>query len=147
MNFPGVNPERVVLIDDHPAVRAATAQIIEKLENFEVVGSCDSGESGLESIYQLQPSIAIIDISIPGMNGFQVVEALRYSHQTPLNLKVIMLTRHNQQAYLEKLMELGVLGYVLKDFAAEELPLALEQVAHQKTFVSQSMQSSGENQA
>ena len=131
--------KKVLLIDDSDSVRSATSEIIESLSGYEVVGSYASSLQGLAAIYSIQPDIAIIDISIPEMNGFEIVSQLRYDHKTPPNLSVIMLTRHIHSAYLDRLLKLGISAYIVKDYAAEEIPTAFGSIAKRELFISPSV--------
>lgn len=117
---------RVLLADDHPVVLAGIRALVECDKALEVVGQAADGRVALKLAAQLKPDIAILDISMPGLSGVQVAEALRTSCP---DCKIVALTVHEDRGYLRQLLELGVAGYILKRSAAEELLRAIRAVA------------------
>jgi len=124
-NNPKVKPIRIVLADDHHLVRAGLVSLLSNHPEFEIVGSTSSGEEAIRIIAETQPDIALLDISMPGMTGFQLLAPIR---EQSSNTKVIMLSMHANQEHVNSAMRLGANGYVVKNSAPEELFLAIQKV-------------------
>ena len=123
---PAPAPLRVYLADDHPIVLAGVKALVLEDDRFAVVGEAQDGPTTLEQVLRLQPDILILDISMPGMNGVEVAEAVLRERPS---CKILTLTVHEDRGYLRQLLRMGVLGYLLKRSAAEELIRALTAIA------------------
>jgi DNA-binding NarL/FixJ family response regulator len=121
-----MSPVRVVLVDDHPVVLAGVKALLQSGPDFEVVGEAGTGTAALEVVCRLQPDVAVIDISMPDMNGFELAEELR---QRCPDVRLLALTVHEDTAYIHRLLAAGVRGYLLKRAAADDLPHAIRAVA------------------
>lgn len=117
---------RVFLADDHPVVLAGVKALVTAAEDLEVVGEAADGLTALRLATELKPDIAILDISMPGLNGVEIAEQLRV---TCPQCKILALTVHEDRGYLRQLLDLGIAGYLLKRSAAEELVRAIRAVA------------------
>jgi DNA-binding NarL/FixJ family response regulator len=117
---------RVFLADDHPVVLAGVKALVTAAEDLEVVGEAADGPTALRLATELKPDIAILDISMPGLNGVEIAEQLRV---TCPQCKILALTVHEDRGYLRQLLDLGIAGYLLKRSAAEELVRAIRAVA------------------
>lgn len=117
---------RVFLADDHPVVLAGIKALVTADSGLEVVGEAADGHAALRLASELKPDIAILDISMPGLNGVRVAEMLRTACP---RCKILALTVHEDRGYLRQLLEIGVSGYMLKRSAAEELVRAIRAVA------------------
>ena len=117
---------RVFLADDHPIVLAGVKALVLEDDRFAVVGEAQDGVSTLEQVLRLQPDILILDISMPGMNGVEVAEAVLRERPA---CKILTLTVHEDRGYLRQLLRMGVSGYLLKRSASEELIRALTAIA------------------
>lgn len=107
--------------------------MIEAETNFEVIGEAADGQQALGLILQHQPQIAILDVTMPQVGGFEVVSEMR---QRKLPVAVIFLTMHKDKTLFNKALDLGAKGYVLKDSALDEIVDALNAVANGQPFVS-----------
>jgi DNA-binding NarL/FixJ family response regulator len=116
---------RVVLADDHPIVLNGLRNLIDTEDDLDLVGEATSGTGALKLIREVQPDVAILDISMPEING--IVLARRLAEQLP-DLKVLVLTLHEDRAYVKQALDAGVRGYVLKRSAAENLVQAIRAV-------------------
>ena len=116
---------RIVLADDHPIVLNGLRNLIDTEEDLDLVGEATSGAGALKLIREVEPDVAIIDISMPEING--IVLARRLAEQLP-DLKVLVLTLHEDRAYVKQALDAGVRGYVLKRSAAENLVQAIRAV-------------------
>jgi DNA-binding NarL/FixJ family response regulator len=118
-------PSRVLMVDDHPVVLAGLKALVEADTNFHIVGEARDGHTALQLAKQLLPEIVVLDISMPEMNGIEVATALLTEQP---QCRVLVLTVHEDRAYLSQLLELGVSGYLLKRSASEELIRALHAI-------------------
>jgi len=117
---------RIVLADDHVAVRQGLKLLIEGEPDMQVVAEASDGVSAVEHARTLKPEVVVMDISMPGVNGLVATRMLRA--QLPATA-VVILTRHGDDAYLQELLRAGASGYVLKQSAATELLQAVRAVA------------------
>ena len=115
----------VVLADDHPIVLTGLRNLIKSESDFQIVGEATSGPEALRVISETQPDIAIVDISMPGMSG--IVLTRRLLEGSP-DLKILMLTLHEDRAYLKQALDAGARGYVVKRSAAANLVSAVRSV-------------------
>jgi two-component system response regulator NreC len=118
---------RILLADDHETVREGLKTIFNAQADMEVVAEAVDGHSALSQAAHLRPDIVVMDISMPHMNGLKATEALRESHP---HIKIVTLTRHTDDGYLQRLLRAGVNGYVLKQSRAHELLQAVRAVAN-----------------
>jgi DNA-binding NarL/FixJ family response regulator len=116
---------RIVLADDHPIVLDGLRNLIGAESDFELVGEAASGLAALKVIRQKRPDVAVLDISMPELNG--IVLSRRLAGEMPA-LRVLVLTLHEDRAYLNQALEAGVRGYVLKRSAVENLVHAIRAV-------------------
>ena len=125
---------RVFLADDHKILRESLVILLSQKENIEVVGAAGDGQDAYKKILDLVPDIAVLDISIPRLNGLDLAERLRT--ELPC-VKVVILTMHKSGEFVSKALCAGVRGYVLKDNALEELIECIELVYTNKIYLSQ----------
>jgi DNA-binding NarL/FixJ family response regulator len=118
-------PSRVLMVDDHPVVLAGLKALVEADPDFQVVGNARDGRTALRLAKQLLPDVVVLDISMPEVNGIEVATALLAERP---ECRVLVLTVHEDRAYLRQLVEAGVSGYLLKRSASEELIRALHAV-------------------
>ncbi|MBX9829504.1 MAG: response regulator transcription factor [Xanthobacteraceae bacterium] len=109
---------RIALCDDHPIVLAGLQNLIASEADFEMVGTATSGLTALKLIVDKQPDIALIDISMPELNGIAL--ARRLAEEAP-SVRVMVLTVYEDRAFLKQALDAGVRGYLLKRSAAENL--------------------------
>jgi DNA-binding NarL/FixJ family response regulator len=123
---------RIVLADDHPIVLTGLRNLIESESDFTVVGEATSGPEALKLIREARPDIAIVDISMPGMSG--IVLTRRLTEEAP-DIKILMLTLHEDRAYLRQALDVGARGYVVKRSAAANLVSAVRSVIAGGTYI------------
>ena len=119
-------PVRILMVDDHPVVLAGLKALVAADPDLAIVGEAHDGRTALRMAMQLAPDVVVADISLPEMSGVELAAALRTGRP---ECRVLVLTVHDERAYLRQLIELGVSGYLLKRSAAEELPRAIHAVA------------------
>ena len=123
---PAPAPVRVFLADDHPVVLAGMKAMIVADQGLELVGEARDGRTALRQALALRPDVAVLDLSMPGLNGVEVARQLLEGFP---QCRVLVLTVHEDAAYLRQLLETGVGGYVLKRSAPEELIRGIHAVA------------------
>jgi DNA-binding NarL/FixJ family response regulator len=116
---------RIVLADDHPIVLDGLRNLIRAEADFELVGEAASGLAALKVIREQRPDVAVLDVSMPEING--IVLSRRLAAEMP-QVSVLILTLHEDRAYLNQALEAGVRGYVLKRSAVENLVQAIRAV-------------------
>lgn len=120
-----MEPTRVVIADDHRLVREGTRGILERAGGIEVVGEAADGLEAVELVDRERPDVAIVDIGMPQMNG---VEATRTIKNRWPQVAVLVLTVHDEDAYVMAILEAGAAGYLLKDVPGDELVRAVRAV-------------------
>ena len=113
---------KILIADDHSLVREGLKQILELEDDFEVVGQASNGLETIDKIKELNPDVLLLDINMPVMSG---IDALRKIKDEGLKVKTVVLTIHEGREYLIETLELGALGYVLKDSDSSSLSKAI----------------------
>src|SRR5690349_5463386 len=116
---------RVLICDDHAVVRAGLRLILETQPGFVLVGEAADAQEVVASATALRPDIVILDLSLPGLSGLAAIPAL---HQAVPEVKVLVLTVHEDEAYFFAALQAGAAGYLLKGGSASELVAALDLV-------------------
>ena len=126
---------RVVLADDHQLVRQSLKALLER-EGFQVAGEASNGQEALRLVPNVSPDVAILDISMPILNGLDAARELKKSSP---RTKTILLTQHDEDQYVTEALRAGVRGYVLKNQAATDLVHAIQQVCRGEIYLSPSI--------
>ncbi len=116
---------RILIADDHQVVRRGLRAMLETSQGFVVVGECVDGEQVLEQVEKTQPDMVMLDISMPKLNGVEVVRILKRQHP---EIRVLMLTIHETEDYVYQVVRAGADGYVLKTAEKKELWTAVKSV-------------------
>lgn len=127
---------KIVLADDHPIVRQGLRQMIETDPHLLIVAEAGDGEEALRLIEEFQPTVAVLDVDMPKMNGFAVVREMR---ARKINIPVIFLTMHGEEEVFRHALYLDAKGYVLKDSALEDIAASIKSVAAGRPFFSSSL--------
>ena len=127
---------RILLADDHSIVRKGLRSILEEDSSLEVVGEAANGREAVELCQSLQPRIAVLDVSMPLLNGLEA--AAQIGRQVP-NTRIIMLSMYRDETYLMRALEVGVRGYLLKDTAEDEILPAVRTVLRGQSYFSASI--------
>lgn len=122
---------RVLLADDSPSMLQEARRILEP--EFQVIGTVDDGEAVLEATQTLKPDVLILDISMGVMNG---LEAARLLTRIGSKAKIVFLTVHNDQDFVEEAFSAGAVGYVIKPRLGTDLPIAVREALMGHTFIS-----------
>jgi DNA-binding NarL/FixJ family response regulator len=143
MTKPPAKPIRVILADDHPIVRAGISQVLKELPGVEVVGEAADGREAVKQVTLARPDIVLMDISMPGLNGLDATE--RIIKALP-EVRVIILSRHEEEQYFWRALRLGASGYLLKRAVVTELKAAVQRVAGGEIYLSQDLSTRLRNQ-
>jgi NarL family two-component system response regulator LiaR len=127
---------RILLADDHTLFRAGIRSILERVPGVTVVAEAGDGREALDLLEEHRPDIALLDITMPGLNGLEVAD--RVESLSP-GTKVIILSMHANEGYVAQALRAGVSGYILKDAASQDLELSLLAVARGETWLSPSI--------
>lgn len=130
------DPITVLIADDHPVFRRGLKDVFQEDQRFKVVGEAADGAEALRLIEKLRPAVTVLDIRMPHLSGVQVAREVA---SKKLSTRIVMLTMHADEELFDQAMELGVLGYVLKENAVADVLAAAENVAHGRLFLSQSI--------
>lgn len=124
---------RVLLADDHALVRSGIRLVLQTLEGVQVVADTQNGRDALELVKALRPDVALLDISMPELNGIETTARIRSRFP---QTRVMILSMHAGEEYVSQALRAGASGYLLKDATPMELDLALRAVARGETYLS-----------
>ncbi len=116
---------RALIIDDHPMMRRGLVHFLRDEANLEICGQAADAKEGLAAATRLRPDLVIVDISMPGKNGLELVKEIR-AHLP--SVKILVHSMHDQQIYAERVLRAGARGYVMKDDDGTELLQAVREV-------------------
>lgn len=116
---------KVLLADDHSIVRAGLRRIVEESGDMEVVAEADDGREAIQLVQKTKPDVAVVDISMPGLDGLEVISQLQA--QQP-KLPILVLTMHEEGQYIVRAVQAGAMGYITKQSAPEQLVKAIRKV-------------------
>jgi len=128
-----MNKIRVLIADDHPIVRMALRTIIGKETDIEVVGEAENGKQAIDLVEQLVPNAVIMDISMPCLNGLEATRQIREKYP---EIRVIVLTVHDDNEHIFGMLEAGASSYITKTTFGESLPSVIRAVAAGETVLS-----------
>ena len=128
----------VLIVDDHPLFRQGLRQLIESDGRFEFAGEAGDGLTGLQLIQQKTPDIAVLDVSLPGLSGIEVARQLQRK-RTPT--RIVILTMFKEEETFNRVLDLGVLGFVLKENAVQDILDSLAAVARGEHYLSPTISS------
>ncbi|HUO66734.1 MAG TPA: response regulator transcription factor [Gammaproteobacteria bacterium] len=126
-------PLKILLADDHLVLLAGMRALLER-EGYQVVADVSDGRQAVNLARKLQPHIAVLDITMPGLNGLAAAQKIR---RLCPDTKVIILTMHKETPYVIEALDAEVMGYVLKTQAAQDLLAAINSVAANNVYLSQ----------
>lgn len=127
---------KVMLADDHSMIREGLKQLLELEGEFEVVEEASDGGDCIEKLQIIKPDILLLDINMPVMNGLEVLQKIR---DLKWELKILLLTVHNEVEYLLKAVDIGANGYLLKDSESSELKKAIISVVNGEDYIQPSL--------
>lgn len=124
---------RILLADDHKLMRSGLRLLIEQQPDLSVVGEAADGREAVALAKSLRPDVAVMDISMPNLNGIEAAHQITQGHA---ELAVIVLSMHPDESYVLRALKAGAKGYLLKDSAESDLITAVRAVARGKSFFS-----------
>jgi len=131
--------ERVVIVDDHPLFRERLAQLINHELDMEVCGEAENAAQGIQLIRNSSPDLAIVDITLKGSSGLELIKSIKaLSIGTP----VLVLSMHDEALYAERALRAGATGYITKHQAADEIIVAIRRVLAAEVYLSERMTAS-----
>ena len=116
---------RVLLADDHSIVRAGLRRIVEESGDMQVIAEADDGREAIQLVKKKDPDVAVIDISMPGLDGLEVISQLQTLNP---QLPILVLTMHEEGQYVVRAVQAGAMGYLTKQSAPEQLVNAIRKV-------------------
>jgi DNA-binding NarL/FixJ family response regulator len=130
---PEVKKFRVLLVDDHPIVRQGLALLIDREADLSVCGEAEGAHSAFHAIATLRPDIVLLDISLSGPDGLDVLKEIRMKTGT---LPVLILSMHDESIYAERAMRAGANGYIMKQEATEKVLVATRRILQGGVYLS-----------
>lgn len=127
---------RVMIADDHSLIREGLKQLLEFDGSIEIVGEASNGVECLEKLNESNPEVLLLDINMPEKNGIEVLKQMKADQS---EIKVLILTVHNEMDYLMKAVDIGVDGYILKDSESSELKKAIRAVKDGENYIQPSL--------
>jgi DNA-binding NarL/FixJ family response regulator len=131
--MPTINPYRIVLADDHVILRQGLRMILEQKAGLKVIGEVGDGVELLDLLDTLIPHMVILDISMPKLRGIEATRRIKMAHP---DVKVLILTMHKSQEYLDHGLSAGADGFLLKEDANTELFSAIDRIRRGETYIS-----------
>ena len=127
---------KVMIADDHVLMREGLKQLLEFDGSIKVIAEAANGVECLESLKTIKPEVLLLHINMPNKNGIEVLKEIR---ENDIDIKVLMLTVHNEVEYLLKAIDIGVDGYILKDSESAELKKAINYVYNGESYIQSSL--------
>lgn len=127
---------RVLIVDDHPIVREGLSTIINQQGDLTVCGEAEDAQTALQAVATLQPDLVIVDISLKGVNGIDLVKHLQRQHE---KVPVLVMSMHDESLYVERVLRAGARGYIMKQEGTEKVVTAVHQVLAGEIYVSDAM--------
>jgi len=128
------NPTRIVIVDDHPLLRKGVGQLINNEKDLMVVGEAEDAAKALTTIELAQPDVALIDISLGGASGIELLKNIKARFP---KLQVLVLSMHDESVYAHRALRAGASGYIMKQEATEKVLTALRKVLRGEVYLSE----------
>jgi DNA-binding NarL/FixJ family response regulator len=127
---------RILIVDDHPMTRQGLVTLIEHQPDWAVCFEAHNAEQALEAIAKTKPDLALVDISLPGKSGLELIKDIRALHE---HLPVLVISMHDESLYVERVLRAGARGYVPKHAGAAKMVEAIRAVLNGRIYVSEEM--------
>ena len=127
---------RIILAEDHETVREGIKLLVNSQPDMEVIGEASNGSAAIKAVQKLKPDIIVMDISMPEINGLKATKRIK---QDSPQIKILALTRHTDDGYIQQLIRAGANGYVLKQSAPTELINAIRAICTGKSYLDPSL--------
>ncbi|NCT57393.1 MAG: UvrY/SirA/GacA family response regulator transcription factor [Legionella sp.] len=124
---------KVLIVDDHELVRMGIRRLLDNLPDIQVIAEAENGEAALKQAKSYMPDVVLLDMKMPGMDGWEVTRRLKKCHS---DIKIIVLTAATTDPLPTRILQLGAMGYLTKDSAAEEMVTAIRKVSQGQRYLS-----------
>jgi DNA-binding NarL/FixJ family response regulator len=136
MSTTSTKKKRIFIVDDHPIMRQGLAQLINHETDLEVCGEASDARMALSGVHESQPDIVVIDISLPGKNGLELIKDLKASTE---NVMMLIHSMHDESLYVERVLRAGAHGYIMKHEGGKKVIDAIRKVLRGEIYVSPEM--------
>jgi len=133
---PSRTTHRIIIVDDHPILREGLAQLIHQQKDLSVCGQFAEAGPAFDSISSLKPDLALVDISLKGSSGVELLKNIKTNYP---KLKVLVLSMHDESLYAERVLRAGASGYIMKQEASEKVLEAIRKVLAGDIYLSEKM--------
>ncbi len=123
----------VFLVDDHAMIRACVRSLVDGMAGFQVVGGVGDARTAIDQVSRVLPDVVLLDITMPGLSGIDAIEQLRAVHP---KVRVLMLSHHEGETFVEQSLQHGADGYLSKDSEPDELALAMRSAMRGRVYIS-----------
>jgi DNA-binding NarL/FixJ family response regulator len=130
------DPTRVLIVDDHPLLRKGVGQLIDQEKDLLVVGEAEDAHKAIAAIENTRPDVALIDITLNGASGIELVKDIKVRFP---KLKMLMLSMHDESVYAHRALRAGASGYIMKQEGSEKVLTALRKVLRGEVYLSENM--------
>jgi len=127
---------RILLVDDHPMLRRGLAELISHEPDLGICGEADCAAEAIKRVDDDHPDLVIVDISLPDLNGVELIKQIKTRHP---NLKLLVCSMHDEKIYAERALRAGALGYISKEEAAGQVVTAIRRVLQGEVYLSRQM--------
>ena len=125
--------KRILIVDDHPILRKGLAMVINLEPDLEVVGEAPDAQNVLELIATLTPDLVMVDLSLPGVDGIELIKSIKLAYR---DLPALVVSMHDESLFAERALRAGARGYIMKQEAVENVLVAIRRVLQGGIFVS-----------
>ncbi len=136
---PAKQKNRIFIVDDHPIVRRGLTQLIDQEADLVVCGEAENAEMALELLKKAKPDLAIVDISLRGIDGFELTKLIRARFE---HIPVLVVSMHDESLFAERALRVGARGYIMKQEAIEKMMEAIRKVLRGELYVSERVSAS-----
>ncbi len=126
----------IIIVEDHPLMQKGMEMTLQAEPGFEVVGMATTGEEALELMERTKPDLAIVDISLPGMNGLELIRILRSRSE---EIRILVVSRHDEELFAERAIRAGAQGYIMKMNAGEQIVDAVRKIKNGGMYLSETI--------
>ena len=129
---------RIMIVEDHPLMQKGMEMTLNAESDMEVVGMASTGEEALSVADKVRPDLAVVDISLPGMNGLELIRQLRAKYD---DLRILVVSRHEEELFAERAVRAGAQGYIMKIDAGDQVVDAVRKIADGGVYLSEKISS------
>ena len=128
--------QRILIVDDHPIVREGLTTIINEQTDLVVCGEAEDAQTALEAVGTLRPDLMIVDVSLKGINGIELVKLIQRRYE---KMPILVLSMHDESLYVERVLRAGARGYIMKQEGTEKVVTAIHKILGGDIYVSEAM--------